>query len=368
MPEIRAYRAGDEAGIRRLFEVCHTRPLELDVWNWRYAYRTEGVPVTMVAVDAETGSWAPCRRPPRRYPLDRGSRAIKAGLWVDLMIEPKHRNLTLFLDLADANRRRCAETGVELLFAFPNGKSFPVLKRMLGWQDAGDITSAAWRARSPDCALRKPRAPKPSSSSNSEKSSTNSGAGRGRRTASAARAGQDTCSGATEAARARTIPHGRRATPRDACKDFSSPKSSRARKGASATSSTSGSSPPELPRTRCWPPPSPAPGEEDGQRSPRWAALEERWPTPSFEACGGLAPGSDHHHFAGGRWGGGARGRSFPLPAPRPIDLASSKAIRISSNGRSSADGHQPSGAPGGKIRTSRSRRNLSFSPSTSRS
>jgi hypothetical protein len=57
------------------------------------------------------------------------------------MIEPKHRNLTLFLDLADANRRRCAETGVELLFAFPNGKSFPVLKRMLGWQDAGDILS-----------------------------------------------------------------------------------------------------------------------------------------------------------------------------------------------------------------------------------
>ena len=136
MPEIRAYRAGDEAGMRRLFEVCHQRPLELDVWNWRYAYRTEGVPVTMVAVDGGELVGHVSALPVQ---LVRGSRAVKAGLWVDLMIEPKHRNLTLFLDLADANRRRCAEAGVDLLFAFPNGKSFPVLKRMLGWQDAGDI-------------------------------------------------------------------------------------------------------------------------------------------------------------------------------------------------------------------------------------
>ena len=136
MPEIRVYRPGDEAGIRRLFEICHLRPLDLDVWNWRYAYRPEGVPITMVAVDGGELVGHVSALPIR---LERGSSVVKAGLWVDLMIEPNHRNLTLFLDLADANRRRCAETGVELLFAFPNGKSFPVLKRMLGWQDAGDI-------------------------------------------------------------------------------------------------------------------------------------------------------------------------------------------------------------------------------------
>ena len=48
MPEIRTSRAGDEDGIRRLFETCHGRPLEPDVWRWRYA----GSPVTDVAVDA----------------------------------------------------------------------------------------------------------------------------------------------------------------------------------------------------------------------------------------------------------------------------------------------------------------------------
>ncbi|MFI5348076.1 MAG: GNAT family N-acetyltransferase [Elusimicrobiota bacterium] len=136
MPEIRTYRPGDEAGIRRLFEICHLRPLEADVWSWRYAYRPEGSAVTMVAVDRGELVGHVSALP---IQLERGTRAVKAGLWVDLMIEPKHRNLTLFLDLADANRRRSAELGVELLFAFPNDKSYPVLKRMLGWQDAGDI-------------------------------------------------------------------------------------------------------------------------------------------------------------------------------------------------------------------------------------
>ena len=136
MPEIRAYRPGDEAGILRLFETCHRRPLELDVWRWRYAGRSEGSPVTSVAVDGGELVGHVSSLPVR---LERGARPVKAGLWVDLMIEPKHRNLTLFLDLAEENRRRCAETGVELLFAFPNNNSFPVLKRMLGWQDAADI-------------------------------------------------------------------------------------------------------------------------------------------------------------------------------------------------------------------------------------
>lgn len=136
MPEIRASRDGDENGIRRLFEACHRRPLDLDVWRWRYAPQPHGTPVTDVAVDGGEVVGHVSALPAL---LERGGDAVKAGLWVDLMIDPAHRNLTLFLDMAEANRRRCAEAGVELLFAFPNGKSYPVLKRMLGWQDAGDI-------------------------------------------------------------------------------------------------------------------------------------------------------------------------------------------------------------------------------------
>lgn len=132
MPEIRPLQAGDENGIRRLFETCHGRPLAADVWAWRY----EGAAMTEVAVDQGEIVGHVSALPVR---LERGAKSLKAGLWVDLMIAPAYRNLTLFLDMAEANRRHCAAQGVEILFAFPNGKSFPVLKRMLGWQDCGEI-------------------------------------------------------------------------------------------------------------------------------------------------------------------------------------------------------------------------------------
>jgi hypothetical protein len=149
MPEIRASRAGDESGIRRLFETCHGRPLDSEVQAWRYASRPHGSPVTDVAVDDGVIVGHVSALPVR---LEHGEAGIKAGLWVDLMIEPAHRNLTLFLDMAESNRRRCADAGVKLLYAFPNGKSYPVLKRMLGWNDAGDILAL----EGPLASLRRP--------------------------------------------------------------------------------------------------------------------------------------------------------------------------------------------------------------------
>ena len=88
---LRAYRAGDEAGIRRLFEVCHHRPLEADVWSWRYATRPIGAPVTTVAEHDGQIIGHVSSLPVR---LERDTRTASAGLWVDLMVHPDHRNLT----------------------------------------------------------------------------------------------------------------------------------------------------------------------------------------------------------------------------------------------------------------------------------
>lgn len=136
MAELRPSRPGDEQGIRELFAVCHGRPLAEDVWRWRYRGQ-EGKPAIVdVAVDAgrvvaHLGSLP--------VSLSRGREKVPAGLWVDLMVHPDYRNLTLFLDMAEANRRHCAEAGAELVFAFPNDRSYPVLKRMLGWQPVEEI-------------------------------------------------------------------------------------------------------------------------------------------------------------------------------------------------------------------------------------
>jgi hypothetical protein len=71
--------------------------------------------------------------------LEHEGAAVDAGLWVDLMVHPSHRNLTLFLDLAEANRERARADGKKIFFAFPNDRSYPVLKRMLGWSAIEEI-------------------------------------------------------------------------------------------------------------------------------------------------------------------------------------------------------------------------------------
>jgi hypothetical protein len=62
-----------------------------------------------------------------------------AGLWVDLMIRQDRRNLDLFLDMAQASLEATERAGMEFVYAFPNDKSHPVLKRMLGWRTLREI-------------------------------------------------------------------------------------------------------------------------------------------------------------------------------------------------------------------------------------
>lgn len=136
MPELRPYRPGDEQGICDLFSTCHGRPLPLDVWRWRYAPQNGTAPVIEVAVEAGRVVAHLGTLP---VTLQRGEEALSAGLWVDLMVHPDSRNLSLFLDMAEANHRHCAEAGLRLVFAFPNDRSYPVLKRMLNWNTIEDI-------------------------------------------------------------------------------------------------------------------------------------------------------------------------------------------------------------------------------------
>lgn len=132
MPSPRPYRPGDEAGIRALFATCHGRELSAETWRWRYA----GAPVLEVAEDAGRIVAHVGALP---VALERGGESMKAGLWVDLMVHPDYRNLQLFLDMAESNRARCAAAGMKALFAFPNDRSYPVMKRMLDWNALEEI-------------------------------------------------------------------------------------------------------------------------------------------------------------------------------------------------------------------------------------
>ena len=131
-PALRPYAPGDETGIRLLFSQVHKRELSPETWCWRYRLNPAGESVVTVAVeDGEVVGHVGV------LPMLVSGHA--AGLWVDLMIRQDRRNLDLFLDMAQASLEATERAGMEFVYAFPNDKSHPVLKRMLGWRTLREI-------------------------------------------------------------------------------------------------------------------------------------------------------------------------------------------------------------------------------------
>ncbi|TBR17715.1 GNAT family N-acetyltransferase [bacterium] len=133
---LRAATPADGPGVEALFSATHARELPHPVWQWRYHGRPGSPSVCTVADDggrvvAHVGTLV--------SPADARGRGLRLGLWTDLMTHPERRDLGLFLDLAEANLAACRTAGLDLLYAFPNDRSYPLLKRLLGFLDLGDL-------------------------------------------------------------------------------------------------------------------------------------------------------------------------------------------------------------------------------------
>lgn len=135
---LRPARPEDAAGVRALFEAVHRRPLPEDLRRWRYDGRPDA---PCVATVAEEEGLVVAHLGALTFELETPAGRRRAGLWADLMVHPDRRGLPLFLDLAEANTAACAEAGLSLLYAFPNDNSWPLLKRLLGWTDLGDLAA-----------------------------------------------------------------------------------------------------------------------------------------------------------------------------------------------------------------------------------
>lgn len=148
---LRAAGPADGPGVAALFAATHARELPHELWRWRYHGRPEQPSVSSVA---DEGGRVVAHVGTLTSPADARGRGLRLGLWTDLMTHPERRDLGLFMDLAEANLASCRGAGLDLLYAFPNDRSFPLLKRLLGFLDLGDLK--AYEA--PLSALRRPDA------------------------------------------------------------------------------------------------------------------------------------------------------------------------------------------------------------------
>ena len=136
MTTLREARPEDAAGVRELFQLCHGREFPSELWRWQYADGPRGPALADAAVRGSAVIGHLASLPVR---LERGPESVDAALWVDLMVHPAHRDLDTFLDLAEAHRAHCQAQGKSVLFAFPNDRSYPLLKRLLDWQPIEEI-------------------------------------------------------------------------------------------------------------------------------------------------------------------------------------------------------------------------------------
>lgn len=148
---LRPAAPADGPGVRALFAATHGRELPDALWRWRYHGRPDAPSVCTVADDggvvAHVGALV--------SPADVPDGGLRLALWTDLMTHPARRDLGLFMDLAQANLDACRAAGVGLVYAFPNDRSYPLLKRLFGFKDLGDLPAY----EGPLGGLRRPSGP-----------------------------------------------------------------------------------------------------------------------------------------------------------------------------------------------------------------
>ncbi|NJO53429.1 MAG: GNAT family N-acetyltransferase [Bacteroidales bacterium] len=137
---IRSFEPDDLPAFGDLFAACfgYRRPEAFEAW--RVLKTPIGVTPGMVAMDggrlvACATIWPTC--------LMLGKERVKAGILMDLMSHPDYRGKGHFVRIVTALQDRLALSGFDVLYAFPNDNSYPVLVHRLNWDHTGDVP--IWR-------------------------------------------------------------------------------------------------------------------------------------------------------------------------------------------------------------------------------
>jgi GNAT superfamily N-acetyltransferase len=124
----RPFAPGDEDVLARLYETVLERTFEGEKWEWLFGEAASGSSHIMFA-DHDgvlVGQYATV---PMRMQIQ-GKRVL-TSLSLDTMTHPDYRRQGIFVTLAREVYARTAEEGVNLVYGFPKGNSFPAMVKYL---------------------------------------------------------------------------------------------------------------------------------------------------------------------------------------------------------------------------------------------
>ena len=98
-------------------------------YEWLYLNNPAGTATICLLRDEDSGEIVGSTALLPRTLCTHGKR-LRAGIAADLMVDHRHRSLGPAIVLQKGILGRLAETGIELVYAFPNPKSIPMTKRI----------------------------------------------------------------------------------------------------------------------------------------------------------------------------------------------------------------------------------------------
>jgi len=135
-PEIRPYRLGDEEQILKLFHQSYGRDLSEQVWAWRFRDNIAGPGVTDLSWD---GNILAAHYAVTPVVLRINGQDWLTGLSGTTMTHPDYRGRGLFPKLAQRTYADMAQSGMALVWGFPNALSHRGLVRNLKWVDIYEV-------------------------------------------------------------------------------------------------------------------------------------------------------------------------------------------------------------------------------------
>jgi hypothetical protein len=126
--------------ILELFNACFGEKLDQSIWDWAYLDNPMGNPFVSLCFDDEVLAGHYAIIP---YNLVHNGRTIQACLSLTSMVDVKYRKCGLFVEQAKRVFEKAKDSGVDLVFGFPNAKSTPGFRKRLGWiLEAPDIVAS----------------------------------------------------------------------------------------------------------------------------------------------------------------------------------------------------------------------------------
>ncbi len=134
--ESRLYQPGDEKHILQLFRSSYARELDERFWAWRFRHSPAGEGVIYLSWDGHVLA--------AHYAVTPVLLRVNGQYWLTglsgtTMTHPDYRGRGLFPDLAQRTYAYMAETGMGLVWGFPNALSHRGFVRNLNWVDIYEI-------------------------------------------------------------------------------------------------------------------------------------------------------------------------------------------------------------------------------------